>query len=1421
MGLKTLDSEQLVELLTRDQEEPGDLQATLDRIGRAAEAVFGTDLCVLFAANPVTGRFLEQPAVLGELRGKQVNSLTAPRDDGMSRRILREGLVVVEDLVARPEYATPFSRSQELRAFAAVALCTTRRHRPLAVAYLDFRAPRTFGEEDRELLARFSRHASALLQNTWFLRRYQAVAQAGRAINEELDTVEHLFRRLRGHLGGVIDTSYCFLLGVHQAPTNTLDFYVNVSGRDHTLEERPLEVAWEAVLEQRRTLLEPDLGDDDRMGFWQLLQSLPEAPERPPRTLLCVPLTFQDRPLGFLAVLHPTAGAYDGEDRHLLELLANHVAAAMSNLRQLYNLRRLSEAGRELTDHLESEGLLEMVADLVRSTAGADVALLYPYLEVSGIFEPPTRSGELRQPDFEQPRYVRPDDMAYLVVRHGQAQFAEDSATLYALLGGDPAARRGSFERREGVRSTAALPLRVGEETVGVLFVNFRIPQSFDESRQQLMNGLASFAAIAIKNARELGAQSHLHIEELKSLQEIDRALNSSVDRQDLLETILRLAAKMGSSRDAAILLYDPKRQVLDPVVQFGEGEKLAVSLADGRGLTAVAFHERRPILVPDVYAPEWRDRFIDIGSGTLSELDVPLRDGEDVVGILNLENQAPGAFTERHQHFLVTLAAQAVLALKKVQAYEHERRLASERQALIDLGKELTRRVDVRDLLDLIVERALEITGATAGVLVLKEEGRDELVVAAERGSARGLLQRRLGPEEGLIGWVAREGQLVNVPDVTQPPWYAVCLHVIPETRAELAAPIFEDTRLRGVLNVESPEMGRFQERDERLLSALADLAAVALQNAERYQNAEKRRRRLKALHQVVKEVVEKLEKPDLVMRAVVEHALGLTEATIADLDLYEEGELKATYQVRSGASPVLIDLTVPGVECPPRGIMAHVARTLAPHRTGNVQADAYYLPDASPLPGAEIQSELAVPLIRGEQGLFGVLNVESPNPYAFDGDDQEVLEMFAAQVVVGIENSRNFERSMRRSRRFELLHEAGMSLGGISDLAQLDEAYDIVLRIARESCDSQVVIRRFDPATRELVRVRMAVEEAPLPFERIPLEDNLNGWVARKRQHLVVADVFSRQQEMEEFERSNPADRAFVVVPILFRNNYYGNLALSHPRPNHFAEADVKLILGLAQQLGITIHRLEEVSARQQADQRAREAQAMSWIGKQTYEIAHRMGNDLGLVPRNVRKIRKLLSPVPVVDPGVERSLESILSDARKVIQLSKDLSHLLRSQSSEQRASFPVQEVVREALGDLPERWRKHRFEVQVPDDLKLRAVYNQISSALYNLVMNALEATPGGGTITVGAENLGREVKLWVGDTGPGIKAADRSSVFDLFHSTKKGSSGYGLWSVRSNVLENGGRIVLQPSEPGQGATFVIYLPRPEDEEGGRA
>ena len=106
--------------------------------------------------------------------------------------------------------------------------------------------------------------------------------------------------------------------------------------------------------------------------------------------------------------------------------------------------------------------------------------------------------------------------------------------------------------------------------------------------------------------------------------------------------------------------------------------------------------------------------------------------------------------------------------------------------------------------------------------------------------------------------------------------------------------------------------------------------------------------------------------------------------------------------------------------------------------------------------------------------------------------------------------------------------------------------------------------------------------------------------------------------------------------------------------------------------------------------------------------------------------------------------------------------------------------------------------------------IKAIPGSIDDVLHNLIANAIYAMPNGGKITLRARNAGRYLALEVIDTGIGIPPEKQSKIFDLFFSTK-GSSGFGLWSARRNILKNRGEIKVE-SKQNQGTTFILHLPR---------
>ncbi len=156
----------LLESLERTTGEPGDLDGTLHHIAQTAQTFFGASDCVILAINPITGSFITSLTVAGDLREKNV-PFEQPGAQELAQQVLKEGVLLVENLDTIPAYQSTFTRLEDMHAFAGLALRTSYRPKPLGVLYVNFRHAQQFNLHDRELFQLFAEQASFILQETW------------------------------------------------------------------------------------------------------------------------------------------------------------------------------------------------------------------------------------------------------------------------------------------------------------------------------------------------------------------------------------------------------------------------------------------------------------------------------------------------------------------------------------------------------------------------------------------------------------------------------------------------------------------------------------------------------------------------------------------------------------------------------------------------------------------------------------------------------------------------------------------------------------------------------------------------------------------------------------------------------------------------------------------------------------------------------------------------------------------------------------------------------------------------------------------------------------------------------------------------------------------------------------------------------
>src|SRR5258708_1079143 len=650
----------LLGILAEKKETPSDLVGTLRHIAQIARVFFEVSACTIFAINPITHHLVASQTDPDTMLENDV-IYDQVQLEKLMQQTFEQGSFLTTNVDEAPDYRYLL---EGISSFASLPLRVQHSQKPLGILCLYFKEQqfKTQSVDNiQQLFQIFSIQASFILQETWLLRRHQEVARIGQEINQELSDVSTLFEKLQKHASGILDTSHDLLLTIYEPQTNTHDFYLKEQGFPATYHEhRSLKGACEYVIKTKETLFIKHFSEEkEKLPFQPSYITGTEYEE----SLIYVPLVLRDVPLGVLSIQHPRPNAYDQEDTFILQMLANHIALALYNIRWYSSLRLLNDTGQLLTQHLDREQTLQATADMIREATKADVVVLYPYSHIQQSFMPPPAiTGKLQDPSSEQlmvPR--RPDDIAILLLNREEPVYAIESTTLYTTLMGDIRIRQGRFPQREGIASTAAMCLQVREEPVAVLFINFRQSQSFDSPQKLLIEGLSHFAAIAITNARMVDKFIKRNLGKWEIMKKIDREWNRNLELQDVPDTLIKLATtEVVLAEEAAIFLYDPRTQLLEPKAAIGSTaearKKIKIPFASANGITRWVLQHKMPARVDNVRHDEpWCHIYISADASTISELDVPLLDGEEMIGVLNFESSVEKAFSEEDENFLST----------------------------------------------------------------------------------------------------------------------------------------------------------------------------------------------------------------------------------------------------------------------------------------------------------------------------------------------------------------------------------------------------------------------------------------------------------------------------------------------------------------------------------------------------------------------------------------------------------------------------------------------------------------------------------------------------------------------------------------------------------------------------------------------
>jgi signal transduction histidine kinase len=472
-----------------------------------------------------------------------------------------------------------------------------------------------------------------------------------------------------------------------------------------------------------------------------MAQHNPEAFNAGIRSMAAFPLKV-DRKEGVLYAIFKQEHQFTEEEKRWGELFARRAIDAVWHT-QIFQrtqswadqLATLHSVTQSLSRVAEDGDLMHHIAWNTLNILAADAITLYEYIQAENQFlTPPNISGRLKNAQ-EMDAKVFESDVPFALINRAYNVYAQriSEEEIFA---------KAPFARRESIKSVAGILLKVEEEVVGVMFINYRRFHEFSKEERQIIETLAASGAIAIKNQRWSSIFSNLDLENI----------TAAIDQKTVLNQILQQAVALTGADLGTIRFLDEIHQDLVTKAKYPTDETVDISFVRSSlemGITGWVAKNQQSELVNDVQQDErYRPYFANVGS----ELCVPLLNKGRLLGVLNVESHRTQAFERRHLWILKTLADLSVVAIQNVDNKEQ----LVKTKAMATLG----------DLAGALVHRMNNDVGA---IRVLAKDLRDAQDPFPQNTAERILTaaERVLQDAERMRKWIQEEPQQLSLHEV------------------------------------------------------------------------------------------------------------------------------------------------------------------------------------------------------------------------------------------------------------------------------------------------------------------------------------------------------------------------------------------------------------------------------------------------------------------------------------------------------------------------------------------------------------------------------------------------------------------------------------------------------------------------------
>lgn len=754
------------------------------------------------------------------------------------------------------------------------------------------------------------------------------------------------------------------------------------------------------------------------------------------QSFTAVPLTTAHKRLGFLGLQTLTRPhTWDHEEISLLQIVGEIFTNAFQKKEIEQREKSAYQIGARLASLLDTNDLLRLVSDQLRESFG------YYHTQIFLV------NNLLTADPHTTPEHLVVQASAGIIGerlkerRHTILLNAPRSIVARAARTRQPIAvndvRQISFHLPNPVlpntRSEVAIPLLDEEKLIGVLDVQHTDRNHFNEDEIRTLQIIANQLSTALSKSA-LFTHNRRLVEELSVLQAVTKVAADVRDQDTLFARVTDIIAETFQTDLCGFALVNPQtgNRTDHPSYHYPHNRPTLTIAGPGEGICGQVIQSGKPRRVADV-----RQEPAFIGDPEMrSELCVPIHIDQQIVGLINVESRHLNAFSLADEQLLITIADQMATTITRLNLFNSANRQAAQTAALLATSKAISS-LKLDHVLNTIATEAKKLfTADTCRIHLVEPDGKTlNCVVAISEHTEQAILNFALTIGIGITGSIAQSG----VPELINNTLYdrrGIQIPGTPEENEAMAlAPLIIRGEVIGVMTMTRRDVRHpFTSGNLQLLTAFADQAAVAIDNARLFAAEQRRLEELTLLNEVTSASAQATTEDELLERAtpLIRRALQVEQITVFLLD--EWGHTLYAHPSYQGP-----ELRIPLGQ----GVVGKIAVT----GEALVVADITTIDEAPDLfPG--LSSLLAVPIKIGDR-IIGVLLAASRQQDVFDHSDEQLLHTFSRQLSTGLEKTRLIATEKRRAWQQSRLAETA---GQLMRTHTLQELGPIVTAVAQQ---------------------------------------------------------------------------------------------------------------------------------------------------------------------------------------------------------------------------------------------------------------------------------------------------------------------------------------------------------------------------------